>query len=126
MVRIIKLNVTHWMLTSPLGGVSIRISGNFGSDGLIAATSNTGAGDGGKPASASEGFCTGFRFTLSTTITGVGTGFACSFSPSCRSIASKTAMPSLPAAASLPRGVYWTARSHAPVKLVSSITGLGR
>ena len=57
-----------------------------GSLGLMLATSNSvGTGIAGSASAVPGGFSLGLRFTLSTTITGVGAGLSSNFSPSCLS-----------------------------------------
>ena len=60
------------------------------------------------------GLSVGFWFTLSTTMTGIGTFSGSSFSPSCLSTASKTLMPSAPAAASAPFAVHFSRNPRFP------------
>ena len=59
-----------------------------------------------------EGFGVGVWFTLSTTVTAVGTRCCSSLRPSCCSTASKTVMASDPASASATRGVKWMSKSQ--------------
>src|SRR5262249_28544887 len=99
--------------------------GPSGGDGLISAVSNSGF-SGGKASATPGALSVGFRFTLSTTMTGIASCLDSSFKPSCFSTASKIEIPSAPAAVSCARAVHLISKSHAPVSFASSITGLSR